>query len=259
MAHLLRYDSNLGPFQGEVELADGVLRAAGEEIKILSERDPGALPWGDLGVDVVVESTGLLHRPRGRGRSTSPPARRRSSSPRPRPTRTSPSSSASTTTPTTPTRTTSSRTPRARRTASRRWRRCCTSSARSQTGLHDDDPRVHERPGHPRLPAQGPAARPRGRDQPDPDLDRRREGDRARPARAPGQGRRDLGPRSRPDRLDHRPRRLARARDERRRGQRAPSATPPPARSTACSSTGRTRSSPRTSSRTRTRASSTAS
>jgi glyceraldehyde 3-phosphate dehydrogenase (phosphorylating) len=58
MAHLLRYDSNLGPFDGEVELADGVLRAAGEEMQILSERDPAALPWGELGVDVVLESTG---------------------------------------------------------------------------------------------------------------------------------------------------------------------------------------------------------
>jgi glyceraldehyde 3-phosphate dehydrogenase len=60
MAHLLRYDSNLGPFEGDIELADGVLRAAGEEVKILSERDPGALPWRDLGVDVVVESTGFF-------------------------------------------------------------------------------------------------------------------------------------------------------------------------------------------------------
>jgi glyceraldehyde 3-phosphate dehydrogenase len=58
MAHLLRYDSNLGPFRGEVELADGVLRAAGEEVRIYSERDPAAIPWGDLGVDVVLESTG---------------------------------------------------------------------------------------------------------------------------------------------------------------------------------------------------------
>jgi len=60
MAHLLRYDSNLGPFPGDVQLADGVLRAAGEEIQILSERDPGALPWSDLGVDVVLESTGFF-------------------------------------------------------------------------------------------------------------------------------------------------------------------------------------------------------
>jgi len=60
MAHLLRYDSNLGPFRGEVELADGVLRAAGEEVQMLSERDPAALPWGELGVDVVLESTGFF-------------------------------------------------------------------------------------------------------------------------------------------------------------------------------------------------------
>ncbi len=60
MAHLLRYDSNLGPFDGEVELADGTLRAAGEEMRIFSERDPAALPWGDLGVDVVLESTGFF-------------------------------------------------------------------------------------------------------------------------------------------------------------------------------------------------------
>ncbi len=60
MAHLLQYDSNLGPFPGDVELAEGVIRAAGEEVRILSERDPGALPWGDLGVDVVLESTGFF-------------------------------------------------------------------------------------------------------------------------------------------------------------------------------------------------------
>jgi glyceraldehyde 3-phosphate dehydrogenase (phosphorylating) len=60
MAHLLKYDSNLGPFEGEVELADGVLRAAGEEMRMLSERDPAALPWGELEVDVVLESTGFF-------------------------------------------------------------------------------------------------------------------------------------------------------------------------------------------------------
>jgi glyceraldehyde 3-phosphate dehydrogenase len=60
MAHLLRFDSTLGPFRGEVELGDGVLRAGGEELRLLSERDPAALPWGDLGVDVVLESTGFF-------------------------------------------------------------------------------------------------------------------------------------------------------------------------------------------------------
>jgi glyceraldehyde 3-phosphate dehydrogenase len=60
MAHLLKYDSILGPFDGDVTLGDGVLHAAGENVKMLSERDPAALPWGDLGVDVVVESTGIF-------------------------------------------------------------------------------------------------------------------------------------------------------------------------------------------------------
>jgi glyceraldehyde 3-phosphate dehydrogenase len=60
MAHLLRYDSNLGPFPGEVELGEGFIRAVGQEMKMLSERDPAALPWGDLGVDVVLESTGFF-------------------------------------------------------------------------------------------------------------------------------------------------------------------------------------------------------
>jgi glyceraldehyde 3-phosphate dehydrogenase len=68
MAHLLRYDSNLGPFKGDVELAEGVLRAAGEELRILSERDPAALPWGDLGVDVVLESTGHFTDREGAGK-----------------------------------------------------------------------------------------------------------------------------------------------------------------------------------------------
>ena len=60
MAHLLKYDSVLGPFSGDVELGDGVIRAGGEEMKMLSERDPVSLPWGDLGVDVVLESTGFF-------------------------------------------------------------------------------------------------------------------------------------------------------------------------------------------------------
>jgi glyceraldehyde 3-phosphate dehydrogenase len=60
MAHLLKFDSVLGPFAGDVSLGDGVIRAGGEEMKMLSERDPAALPWGELGVDVVLESTGIF-------------------------------------------------------------------------------------------------------------------------------------------------------------------------------------------------------
>ncbi len=60
MAHLLKYDSVLGPLDREVEVGDGTIVAAGQEIKMLAERDPAALPWGELGVDLVLESTGLF-------------------------------------------------------------------------------------------------------------------------------------------------------------------------------------------------------
>ena len=63
MAHLLRYDSVLGPFPGDVELGDGVIRAGGEEMKMLSERDPAALPWGDLGRRRRPRVDRVLHRP----------------------------------------------------------------------------------------------------------------------------------------------------------------------------------------------------
>ncbi|MGE5282631.1 MAG: type I glyceraldehyde-3-phosphate dehydrogenase [Chloroflexota bacterium] len=60
MAHLLRYDSVLGRFPGEVAADGDALSVDGTTIKVLSERDPAALPWADLGVDVVIESTGLF-------------------------------------------------------------------------------------------------------------------------------------------------------------------------------------------------------
>jgi glyceraldehyde 3-phosphate dehydrogenase len=60
LAHLLKYDSVLGPFPGEVEATDTGLRVDGDELRVFAERDPAALPWGELGADVVVESTGLF-------------------------------------------------------------------------------------------------------------------------------------------------------------------------------------------------------
>jgi glyceraldehyde 3-phosphate dehydrogenase len=60
LTHLLRYDSVYGNFPGTVEEGDGALVVDGREVKVLAERDPGALPWGDLGVDVVIESTGFF-------------------------------------------------------------------------------------------------------------------------------------------------------------------------------------------------------
>jgi glyceraldehyde 3-phosphate dehydrogenase len=62
MAHLLRYDSVLGRFEHGVEVRDGSLFVDGAELRGLAERDPAALPWGELGVDVVIESTGLFTR-----------------------------------------------------------------------------------------------------------------------------------------------------------------------------------------------------
>src|ERR671911_1370303 len=60
LAHLLKYDSVYGPFAGSVAAGDGVLEIDGREVRTLAERDPAALPWGDLGVDVVIESTGFF-------------------------------------------------------------------------------------------------------------------------------------------------------------------------------------------------------
>jgi glyceraldehyde 3-phosphate dehydrogenase len=60
MAHLLKYDSILGRYPGGVEVDGDTIVADGDELKVLSERDPANLPWGDLGVDVVIESTGFF-------------------------------------------------------------------------------------------------------------------------------------------------------------------------------------------------------
>ncbi|MEJ2554997.1 MAG: type I glyceraldehyde-3-phosphate dehydrogenase [Anaerolineae bacterium] len=60
MAHLLKYDSNYGRFDGTVEVTGEGLLVGGKLLKVLAERDPANLPWGDLGVDIVIESTGLF-------------------------------------------------------------------------------------------------------------------------------------------------------------------------------------------------------
>ncbi len=59
-AHLLKYDSVHGKFPGTVEISGDNMVVNGEEIKVLSERDPGNLPWADLGIDVAIESTGVF-------------------------------------------------------------------------------------------------------------------------------------------------------------------------------------------------------
>ncbi|MFN3821433.1 MAG: type I glyceraldehyde-3-phosphate dehydrogenase [bacterium] len=60
LAHLLKYDSSYGRFPGEVAVADSALVVNGKRIAVSAEKDPSKLPWGDLGVNVVVESTGVF-------------------------------------------------------------------------------------------------------------------------------------------------------------------------------------------------------
>jgi glyceraldehyde 3-phosphate dehydrogenase len=60
LAHLLKYDSILGPFTGQVEASETGILVDGKELRVLAERDPAELPWSDLGADVVIESTGLF-------------------------------------------------------------------------------------------------------------------------------------------------------------------------------------------------------
>ncbi len=59
-AHLFKYDSNYGRYPGSVQAVDGGIEVDGRLIKSLSERNPADLPWGDLGVDIVIESTGIF-------------------------------------------------------------------------------------------------------------------------------------------------------------------------------------------------------
>jgi len=59
-AYLLKYDSNYGRFHGEVEAVDGGLNVDGELIRVFAERDPAQIPWGDAGVEIVIESTGFF-------------------------------------------------------------------------------------------------------------------------------------------------------------------------------------------------------
>jgi glyceraldehyde 3-phosphate dehydrogenase len=59
-AHLFRYDSTYGMFPGQIETGEGVLKIDGWEIKVLNQKDPSRLPWRALGVDIVIESTGVF-------------------------------------------------------------------------------------------------------------------------------------------------------------------------------------------------------
>src|SRR3954470_19788579 len=60
LGHLLKYDSILGRLSEDVVASESDIKVGGKSIKVFEERDPAALPWGDVGADVVIESTGLF-------------------------------------------------------------------------------------------------------------------------------------------------------------------------------------------------------
>ncbi|MHA1637841.1 MAG: type I glyceraldehyde-3-phosphate dehydrogenase [Candidatus Thorarchaeota archaeon] len=68
LGHLLKYDTVMGRFPGSVEIESGGLTVNGDKIKVLSERDPAKLPWKELGVDIVIESTGFFRTKEGAGK-----------------------------------------------------------------------------------------------------------------------------------------------------------------------------------------------
>ncbi len=76
LAHFLRYDSILGRYPGEVHANDDALVVDGTSVASLSERDPGSLPWGDLGADIVIESTGIFNKAADAGKHISAGAKK---------------------------------------------------------------------------------------------------------------------------------------------------------------------------------------
>ena len=223
LAHLLKYDSTLGPVPGQGRrraTSSHLLRRQGAA-RCWPSATRRSCPWGDLGVEVVVESTGLFvdrenaskHLEAGADKVIiSAPAKD-------------------------PDVTVAlgvnfdeAYDPKAHRIISNA---SCTTNClapvakilndgdRHQARPDDDDPRLHGGPAPAGHAAQGPAPRARGGDQPDPDLDRRREGDRPRGARAGGQAERHLGARARSHRIGRGPRVRDVARDVGRGDQRA--------------------------------------
>ena len=256
LAHLLKYDSILGRLPHEVKATADEITVGGKTFKAFAERDPAKLPWGDLGADVVIESTGFFTDATKAKAHVDDGAKKVIIS--------APAKNEDITIVMGVNddqydageahdhleRLLHHQLPRADGEGAQRH-------VRHRAGPDDHDPRVHPGPEPAGRPAQGPAPRPRRRAQHRADLDRRRQGDRPGAAGAQGQARRLRAARADPDRLGHRPdlhRRPARPRSTRSTPRSRP---PPTARSRASWSTPRTRSSPPTSSPTRRPASST--
>ena len=180
LAHLLKYDSVLGPFPGTVEVDGDSLDRRRPRGQGARGARPGELPWGDLGVDVVIESTGFFTKRADAAKHLEAGAKKVIiSAPATEPDATvvlgvnfdyvyDPDnhhviSNASCTT-----------------NCLAPFAKVLNDAFGIKRGPDDDDPRLHGRPAPAGRAAQGPAPRPRGRDQPRPRLHRRRQGDRPR-------------------------------------------------------------------------------
>ena len=198
-ALLFKHDSTYGAYPGEVAAGDSSIIIDGREIKVLAEKDPANLPWGDLGVDIVLESTGIFTDAEKAGAHIaagaqkviiSAPAKNEDitivlgvNEDRYDPAVHHIISNASCTT------------------------NCLAPAAKVVHDLlahrarpDEHDPQLHERPAHPRRRPQGPAPRPQRRPEHHPDHDRRREGARPRDPGPQGQVRRLQPARPDPDR-----------------------------------------------------------
>ncbi len=219
LAHLFKYDSILGPYQGEVVATEQGIVIDGDEMKVFAERDPGALDWGSVGAEIVIESTGFFTAREDAAKHLGDGVTKVVIS--------------------APSKdqdimvvlgvnfdaydkdehhvisngVVHDELPRAVREDRQRH-------GRHQARPDDDDPRLHRRPEPAGRTALGPAPRPRRRRQPRPDVDRRREGRRPRAPGARGQAARLRGARPRHHRLARRPDVRGRARDDDRRAQR---------------------------------------
>ena len=210
LGHLLRYDSTHGKLHQEIEISDGEISVGGNTFRVLAERDPSALPWKDMEVDVVVESTGLFTNREGASQHLTAGADKVVIS--------APA--------TDPDLTIvlgvnddaydAEKAPRhLQRVLHDQFGRPDgqdpARQLRDRLGLHDDHPRLHDRaaaPGPGGDDAEGEARsapHARGRDQHRPGLDRRCEGDRRGDPRAEGGAGRNGDARARPGRQRHRP------------------------------------------------------
>ena len=258
IAHLIKYDSILGRFPGEVEVSGDGITIDGKEVRVFNEKDPAALPWGDLGVEVVIESTGHFTDREGAGKHLEAGAKKVIIS--------APAKEPDITVVLGVNFESDYDPDQARHHLQRLLHHQLPGSGRQgaeRLGGHrarpdDHDPRLHGRPAAPGHAPQGPASRSRRRGQPDSDEHRRRQGRRPRPPGAAGQAQRDGGPRPRDHRIARRSDLRRREGDERGGDQRGDEGGRLLGSALAgSSSTRRTRSSPPTSSPTRTRRSST--